>query len=215
MNKLPKRGFLDLLGSLCILVYAGALLMYTPTSVLAKDVDRYKRAEQVFESLPNTVTADLIRAMAWVESGWRQFNDDGTVYVDGSMSKITHKVSKDFGIMQINEKTIAGMPPKFVHKVKCSTKFNILIGVAAFEGKIRYVRQLRARKYWRKIWKRYDLYGLPEQDIAIIAYNGFQVDHIYLRLVKGALKDKPWLRCLEGSKTPVKGRGKIQRRTKQ
>lgn len=173
------------------------LMLILPLSVYAEGKshrNNFVAVDQYIESLNTDIPKDLIRAIAWVESGWRQFDDAGGVYVDGSMSKLTHKISKDFGIMQINEKTIveSKMPLKFVRKLKSSMEFNILIGISEFEGKILYVRSLRASKYWMRICKRYALRGMSERQMVILAYDGFQADHLYVRMVEQAVKDHPW-----------------------
>jgi hypothetical protein len=177
-------------------MFVFTMFILLPTVCVAAQSQRnnYAEVDQYIESLSVDIPKDLIRAIAWVESGWRQFDNAGGVYVDGSMSKITHKISKDYGIMQINEKTIVDsrISSRQVHKLKSSMEFNILFGISVFEEKIHYVRFLKKLKKGPRIWKRYGLSGLSERQIVILAYNGIQADHLYLDLVEQAMENRPW-----------------------
>jgi hypothetical protein len=156
--------------------------------------NKYADIDVYIDSLNSFYSSDTIKAMAWVESRWEQFRPNGQPFVYGSLSGMTGKVSHDWGIMQLNEVTLAayGVKPKYIRKLKCDTKFNIRVGVSILEDKYRYVRRLKRSKRWSRIVKQYKLKGMGDRDMAILAYNGFQENHIYLRLVKRAIKDKPW-----------------------
>lgn len=190
------------LGFLFALLLALGFLTCWSEPVWAQDSqNRFQVVDGYISELDTSVPLDLIRAIAWVESTWRQFKPDGTTFVDGSMSRRTHKISRDFGIMQINEKTLVDsqykLSPKEIRKIKTSTRANLKFGLKVYLGKIAYVRDLRSRPSWPQTCSTYKLDGLSETEMVIIAYNGFQVDHTYLRLVVAAMRDKPWEKFLD------------------
>ena len=144
-------------------------------------------------------TKDEVKAIAWVESTFTQFNKNGTPFTDGSLNRGTGRISHDVGVFQLNEDTLKGykLTKKQIHRVKTDANFNVCMGLSVLEGKLAYVKRLKASKKWPKIQKKYGLKGLTDEEIAILFYNGAQKNHIYLRLVKQALKSHPW-----GGETP-------------
>ncbi len=171
------------------------LVLALPLSGYAEDQVRRndpKAIDYYIEQLNTNVPKDLIRAIAWLESGWKQYKG-GLPFIDGSMSRVTKKYSRDYGIMQINEKTIDlyGWRPR-LHRIQYDWRFNIRSGVRIFRDKLAFARSLRVREDWDDICERYDLTGLTDIEIAIICYNGLQADHTYLKIIKGLRKDRPW-----------------------
>jgi hypothetical protein len=177
------------------LIYA-LLVLALPLSGYAEDQVRKndpKAVDQYIEQLNTDVPKDLVRSIAWCESQWRQYRDNGLPFIDGSMSRVSGKYSKDYGIMQINEKTIDayGWRPK-LHRIQYDWRYNIRLGVRIFRDKLVFARHLRERDDWDEICERYNLENLTDTEIAIICYNGLQADHVYLRYIKGISKKKPW-----------------------
>lgn len=145
---------------------------------------------------------DLIKAIGWVESNFTQFNKNGTTFTDGSLNRLTGKVSHDFGVFQLNEVTLrkAGFTEKQIKRCKTDANFNINVGISILEGKGIYIKNLQKKKHrWHKIVKKNALKGMSELDMVILAYNGIQKDKIYLKLVRKALAEKPW----QDQKQPV------------
>jgi hypothetical protein len=170
------------------------LLIVFPLNAFAMDKIRknnFKAIDKYIEQMDTKVPKDLIRAIAWVESRWTQYNKDGTSFIDGSMSKITGIYSKDFGILQINERTIELYKWK-ASNIKCNFKYNIKAGVTVFEDKAKYIQHLKKNKNWKSICKKYKLKKLSDIDTTILAYNGLNSNHIYLKLVKKAWKEHSW-----------------------
>lgn len=174
-----------------------AVLLCTPT-VCAQRSSDMEGIDDYIGQIQTVFDPDVIRAIAWVESCWHQFGPGGKTFVDGSMCQSTGKISIDYGIMQINEKTIKsyGLTKKQIARIMNDTNYNICIGVSILECKLIWIRKLKKKSCWKRVEEKCSLKGLSDEDIAIIAYNGLRANHVYLRLVRKAMRDKPWLKCM-------------------
>ncbi len=164
--------------------------------VNAKDYQCYECIDECIGGLITDIPKDLIRAIAWQESNWRQFNSNGTISIDGN----------DIGIMRINKLTIE----KHYHwvnlrRLKENTYYNLFVGVQIFEDKLHWIRELKKRDDWLAIKKKFKLYG-NDMESAVRAYNGLDcskegvkksMDRI--KIIKKHRKEKPWLKHLKNS----------------
>lgn len=175
-----------------------------------QDRERVKKFNEVFEGLECEFPADLIKAIAWTESRWNHFNDDGTVvagvnykrHPNGFIlinSRTGRKVvdSIDWGIMQINDRK-SSLDPRIwdFRKIKGDVHYNIRAGIAVLRGKLEFARELKQSKNWPWIEDMYNLHGYTLLDIALKAYNGLQYSSCYVDQVKKALRNKPWQKYL-------------------
>jgi len=140
----------------------------------------YAQVDRWIEKLDTTLPINLIKSVAWQESRWRQF-ENGKPHIHGN----------DIGIMQVNE-TTARLFGFDVDRLKWDTRYNLSCGVKILQSKVRYVARLKQSTDWPAISKRYALSGLTDLELAIIAYNGFSRDHLYLIVVYRAWINKPW-----------------------
>ena len=110
------------------------------------------------------VPNEIVYAVAWHESGWKHFEDDGTVVQNENLNKKGRVVSTDWGIMQINDHAHPGAFPN----ARTDIQYNIDYGV-------KLLRSLyRETGSWQKAVKR---------------YNGSQK---YLRTINRVMARKPW-----------------------
>lgn len=140
----------------------------------------YKEINDYIETLDTPFPKELVKAIAWGESEWKQFNK-------------ADSLTGDWGVMQINEKTIAlyhGKNQAF--RIKNDTKYNIKFGVKILQDKYKYVLALKHQKNWAQLEKTYRLKNMETLDMTILAYNGFRSNHCYVRYIKKIMEEKPW-----------------------
>lgn len=175
-----------------LIFYIGiSSLGFANTKSKSEDV---KQVLTYIDQLNTPFDPELIKAVAWVESEFNQFDRSNNTYVSGNRCKKSGKVSHDYGIMQLNDATLrgCGFNKKQMQRVKTDANFNICVGVAILNGKLKYIRCLKRQKNWKKIESNCGLKFMSDLDMAILAYNSLRKDHIYVKLVKEAMAEKPW-----------------------
>ena len=159
--------------------------------------EKYREIDRMIEEADTAFPKELIRAMAWCESQWRQFDKNGNTFTDGSLNTADRKgPSLDYGLMQINERTAIKF--KFdIPRLKNDTKYNLECGLRVLKEKYRWTDQKQRSKDWPMITKKYDLDGYSTLEIAIKAYNGMRRSWVYLNVVQDIQRDKPWLEYIK------------------
>jgi soluble lytic murein transglycosylase-like protein len=151
----------------------------------------------LIENLDTEFPKDLIRAIAWCESQWRQFDENGNTFTDGSLNTADRKgPSLDYGLMQINEHTARKF--KFdIPRLKIDTKYNLECGVKILQEKYRWVIRKQKSEDWTWMLEAYDLAGHSKLEIAIKAYNGMRRTWVYLNVIQDIQRDKPWIEYIK------------------
>lgn len=131
---------------------------------------------------------EVIRAVFWAESGWKQWNPDGTCFRSGN----------DYGISQLNIKTIKAHPAWNFKLIKKSARYNVDRGIELLEEKYAWAKSVYGcEKKYDNAHGRYGFIGNDEIDVAIRAYNGMTDSQKYLDMVNKYLTEKPWEKYLE------------------
>jgi hypothetical protein len=163
-----------------------------------KDLD-YLAINQNIDSLETTFPKDLIKAIAWVESEWRQVDAQGQLFVTVNRGRGKHArdTTLDCGIMQINERMESLNRQVWDWaRIQSDPVYNLRAGAAVLESKVQYVHALRHRKNWRTLEARYHLRGHDELDVILKAYNGFQASWSYPNRIRKTLQEKPWEKAI-------------------
>jgi len=112
------------------------------------------------------VPSNILLAIAWKESGWHHYNDNGTVVEGRNLNKKGKLISTDWGIMQVNDHA----HPQAFPRAKEDIRYNI-------DFSVRLLKSLHKEQgSWQK---------------AIRAYNGSDA---YARSISQIMKAKPWLK---------------------
>ncbi|MCD4814428.1 hypothetical protein K8S19_12160 [bacterium] len=168
----------------------------------------YSEIDQLFEKTKSCLPSEMLKVIAYHESGgWQQFDENGNVY-KGINYKIdkTGKVivdpktrrkeveSTDYGIMQINNKYSGLEEDKWdFTKIMQNTEYNITAGVAVIESKKKWIEDTKNKpKKWKRWTMKYDLAGHSDTEILLKAYNGFRKSWEYVDMVKAETKKKAW-----------------------
>lgn len=156
--------------------------------VSAKTKARLRYVDSLIENSPTSLPKDVIRAVFWAESGWKQWNPDGTCFRAGN----------DYGVAQLNRATIEAHPSWSFKLIKRSAKYNVARGIELLEEKYAWAKSVYGcKKEYASKHGRYGLLGNDEIDVAIRAYNGMNESQEYLDLVNKYLMEKPWEKYLE------------------
>jgi hypothetical protein len=145
-----------------------------------KAYNHYNKIDKIIENLDTRFPKELIRAICWGESSWKQFSKEDIN-------------TGDYGVMQINHRTIAiygGKKREYL--IKNSAEYNIKFGTMILCDKYKYVLRLKKQKNWKKIEKKYHLEGMDNLSLAILAYNGFRKNHSYIKYIYRIEKEQPW-----------------------
>jgi hypothetical protein len=110
------------------------------------------------------VPREIVLAIAWHESGWKHYDDDGSIVSRENFNKKGTHVSTDWGIMQINDRA----HPDAFPRAKTDIKYNIDFGVSLLKS------LYRENGTWNK---------------AIKAYNG---SGAYVRKINRVMSSRPW-----------------------
>jgi integrase/recombinase XerC len=163
-----------------------AILFLAAPSFAYEGGCRYANVEHAIQSVQTDIPKDLIRAIAWQESKWRQYEKNGSVFV----------VNCDYGVMQVNIYTVLSNPKWNLLKALTSTKYNVRLGVWILESKLDWVLRNRNKAFNQK----YHCFDQSDLDVAIRAYNGLNQSAVeikkslaYLASVKKYAAEKPWL----------------------
>ncbi len=160
----------------------------------------YAAINNIFDNLHSDWPIDYIKAVAWVESGWKQFDRRGrpmVSYVRTNPADYPHD-GGDWGIMQINLGR-GGLNRNNwnVDRVKQDPLYNIKAGLSVLDSKKKYLWRLKQRDDWQNLQSRYQLDGRSHMAMVLKAYNGFQPSWNYVLRVEDAIKTKPWLAAIE------------------
>lgn len=187
-----KRKGISALAWLVIALMGVAILAYASCAeagqVSSKTKARMRYVNSLIENTSTKIPKDVIRAVFWIESGWKQWNPDGTCFRAGN----------DYGLAQLNLETIEAHPAWSFKLINRSTKYNVARGIDLLEEKLEWARSVYGcEKEYNEKHGRYGLQGNDEIDVAIRAYNGMNESQKYLNLVNKYLLEKPWNRYLE------------------
>jgi hypothetical protein len=159
-------------------------LLSTPTIATATSHSKYTVVSAIINELGTTIPKDIIRAIAWGESGWTQYNDDMSTYRCSN-----NKGYSDWGVMQINDQWVKSA--LHLKRLKENTRYNIKAGVAIFEQNLRDAPRIR------KKYKVPEIY--TDIDIALKLYNGWGKSWQYVRYIHNIMRTRPWDSYLEDS----------------
>lgn len=161
------------------------------------DAKHYERITTLFDSIESDISIDLIKAIAWQESRWQQFNPNGSVtkginYRKNKKGKL-YVASIDYGLMQINNKASSLNPDVWdFARIQTDTAYNLKAGIEVLHRKLAYAKQLQQKSDWPRFARRYNLSGLSTIEIAVKAYNSMRYSNDYVDSVNHALRTKPW-----------------------
>lgn len=147
-------------------------------------ITRYEVVENAIRSAETDIPRDLIRAIAWQESKWRQYEKSGGVFC----------VADDYGVMQVNRRTVIQNPAWNLKRAKGSTRYNVQLGIWILESKLDWVVRNRSEAFDQK----YFCTNQSDLEVAVRAYNGLNTSCKYLKCVKKYVAEKPWLDKLPG-----------------
>ncbi len=162
--------------------------------------NNYVVINNIFDNLHSDWPIDYIKAVAWVESGWKQFDRRGrpmVSYVRTNPADYPHD-GGDWGIMQINLGR-GGLNRNNwnIDKVKQDPLYNIKAGMSVLDSKKKYLWRLKQRDDWQDLQSRYNLHGRSHMAMVLKAYNGMQPSWSYVLRVEEALKTKPWMAAIK------------------
>jgi hypothetical protein len=110
------------------------------------------------------VPREIVLAVAWHESGWKHYDEDGSLVMRENFNRKGKHVSTDWGIMQINDRA----HPDAFPRAKNDIKYNIDFGAGLLKS------LYRENGSWNK---------------AIRAYNG---SGAYVKKITRVMNAKPW-----------------------
>jgi hypothetical protein len=167
--------------------------------------DKNRSFKEISDSIDNAdikLDKDLIKAIAWLESGWSQFDQNGNVYKGNNDNG-----TSDTGLMQINSAD-SGLTKKMgwdFDRMEIDTDYNIKAGLEVISQKINEVADVKNDPVrWSRWLRKYGKYGLESHsdiEIALKDYNGMGVKIVdgkqepywaYADKVMSFMKQKPW-----------------------
>lgn len=171
--------------------------------------ERIQYVDAIIEQVETgTWSKNFIRAILWTESGWKQYNPNGTTYTDGPLAK-NGEGGDDIGIGQINILTILDHPEWDWWLVYADTKYNIECSIQVLNEKQNWVHRICTNeKELIRFHKKFGILGESELSITIMAYNGFKPHRKYPRLVKKYWQEEPWKKYLKKKNGHIYGRVK-------
>lgn len=161
------------------------------------DIKIFQEMNALFASIECEFPLDLIKAIAWQESRWQQFNPDGSVtkginYRQNKRRRL-YVDSVDYGIMQVNNRRSSLDPLQWdFARLKTDPYYNVLAGIEVLRHKVAYARTLQKSPDWPNIEKAYHLEGYTTLDIAVKAYNGMRYSSEYVDNIHHARLMRPW-----------------------
>lgn len=193
MTAYKRKGISAWAWLIITLLWAGILIAGLKSCAEAGQVSgktkaRIRYVDSLIENSQTALPKEVIRAVFWAESGWKQWNPDGTCFQAGN----------DYGIAQLNRATIYAHSSWNFKLIKRSAKYNVARGIELLEEKYAWAKSVYGcEKEYASKHGRYGLLGNDELDVAIRAYNGMNESQKYLRLVNKYLMEKPWEKYLE------------------
>lgn len=164
----------------------------------------YFAINQTIDAMDTRLPKPIVKAVAWAESGWHQFNNHGhPLYYVNIKSKARHAtsethLSRDWGLMQINDQTFFLDPNHWsFDKIQSDPLINLKAGVTILEKKQAYVNRLKRKKQWPALQQRYHLTNRDDLAITLKAYNGFQRSWHYVDRVLAFAQSKPWEQAMK------------------
>jgi hypothetical protein len=162
-----------------------------------------KEINALFDSLESPFPAELLKAIAWVESRWHHTDKQGNPVCGINYRRSGRALfappgratidSIDWGIMQINDRRSTLDPLVWDFKrIKTDMVYNIHAGIQVLKNKLALAQRMRASSKWRQLERAYQLYGYSDLEVAIKAYNGLQYSSIYVDQINRALLQRPW-----------------------
>lgn len=141
------------------------LLLSSPC--FAIDNPDKKLVNAYINQLTSSFKSSTLKSLWWVESNWDM--DAGP----------------DIGIGQINEVMVVKYYPQMdVQRLRVDWKYNLRMSAVILEDKLRWVRWRKKQNDWPAFCQRYALWGMSDADLALLAYNGVQKDHCFVRTVR-------------------------------
>jgi hypothetical protein len=169
----------------CVFARDGNTLTASATSLNYATVAgaRYLIVDRLIDQVDTDgIPKDVVRAIAWQESGWRQWDDSGGCF----------RCDHDFGVMQVHDADVLGHPEWSLRRAKRSTRYNIWLGVQILREKLAWVRDRKRRPDWPAFVARYHLKGMTDLGVAILAYNGMRRNKCYVDAIRCWYNRRPW-----------------------
>jgi hypothetical protein len=128
------------------------------------------------------ITKDLIRAIYWHESEWRQFSPDGKAY----SCREKNRRYRSWGVSQLYDDPKCRYPGIDYQRIKTDMNYNVRSGLSILEEKFSHIRHIR-RKF-HIIKSRSDI------EVGLSLYNGWRkIDRWeYAKSVLEVMRKKPW-----------------------
>jgi hypothetical protein len=128
------------------------------------------------------ITKDLVRAIYWHESNWRQYGPDGKAY----SCKEKDVRYRSWGIAQIYDDPRSRYPGIDYQRIKTDADYNIQAGLMILEEKFKQARKIRKTYKLKK--------SVSDLEIGVTLYNGWK-NHDrweYAKNVIAIMHQKPW-----------------------
>jgi hypothetical protein len=174
------------------IVAAGAMIIsLAATEALADDRPLSARERQKWQvelaidglDMSNPlITKDLVRAVYWHESRWRQRDAAGHVY----SCKEKKARYRSWGIAQIYDEPRCRYPGIDYRRIKTDYVYNVRAGLKIMEEKFRDVRRIRRLYHIGRI--------RGDVEIGLSLYNGWQEEDRwgYAKSVLEIMRQRPW-----------------------
>lgn len=142
---------------------------------------------EIFYGADQAEVLDLIKALLFRESEWKQFRQNGSTMTNNNTNG-----SKDFGIAQINSVDSTLDRSWDMEKIQSDTKYNLEAKIQVFKNKKKDIELRKKNKEkWTSLLKNIGFEGRSESEILLKSYNGF-VSTDYVDPIKKIAKSKPW-----------------------
>lgn len=159
---------------------------------------RFDVVDECVELCETEIPKDLLRAVLWQESGWRQYNKDGSVF-RGSSGEI--------GVGQLLPSTIRDRKGWSIALAKNSTFWNVQYSAWFLERKLEWIAEKKKIKIhpitgeeyndWPKLHRAHGVLGYSDLEIAVRCYNGLTHSTKYVESVRRYWVEKPWRKKLK------------------
>jgi len=128
------------------------------------------------------ITKNLVRAIYWHESEWKQFDHDGKAY----SCREKDRRYRSWGVAQIYDDPRCRYPGVNYRRIKTDMVYNVRSGLSILEEKFSQVRHIRRKFHIGK--------SKSDLEIGLSLYNGWRAKDRweYAKSVLEVMRRKPW-----------------------
>ncbi|MCX5781123.1 MAG: transglycosylase SLT domain-containing protein [Elusimicrobia bacterium] len=158
----------------------------------------YKEIDDLLSNTNSNFDKDLLKAIAWQESRWQQFNENGNTY-----RCVNTDESTDCGLMQINSENSGLLEENGwdFKRIGTDTEYNLKAALQILTNKqneLNRIKNVRPKR-WNELVRQYDFQGHSMQDIVLKYYNTLRKSWEYPDAINKNIKDKPWIQKVTSS----------------